>query len=41
MCSVFLHEQDKVVNVSCEHLEPVQPEKGNRVRNHTVVFIST
>ncbi|XP_041365560.1 transcription elongation factor SPT5-like [Gigantopelta aegis] len=32
MCSVFLHEQDKVVNVSCEHLEPVEPEKGNRAK---------
>ncbi|KAL4224649.1 Transcription elongation factor SPT5 [Mactra antiquata] len=32
MCSVFLPEEDKVVNVSCEHLEPVLPEKGDKTK---------
>ena len=31
MCSVFLPEEDKVININGEHLEPVEPEKGNRV----------
>ncbi|XP_045177406.2 transcription elongation factor SPT5-like [Mercenaria mercenaria] len=32
MCSVFLPEEDKVVNVSCEHLEPVLPEKNDKAK---------
>ena len=31
MCSLFLPDEDKVINISVEHLEPVEPEKGNRV----------
>jgi len=31
MCSVFLPAEDKVVSIPCEHLEPVQPEKGDKV----------
>lgn len=31
MCSLFIPEEDKVVNIACEHLEPVSPEKGDRV----------
>ena len=37
MCSVFLPEEDKVINISGEHLEPVEPEKGNRVSNGGVL----
>lgn len=37
MCSLFIPEEDKVVNIACEHLEPVPPEKGDRV---SLVFIS-
>ena len=33
MSSVFLPDEDKVINISVEHLEPVEPEKGNRVSN--------
>ncbi|KAH3888745.1 transcription elongation factor SPT5-like [Dreissena polymorpha] len=32
MCSVFLPDEDKVVNISCEHLEPVQPEKNDKTK---------
>ena len=28
---MFLPEEDKVININGEHLEPVEPEKGNRV----------
>ena len=31
MCTLFLPDEDKVLNISVEHLEPVEPEKGNRV----------
>ncbi|KAL5006667.1 hypothetical protein ScPMuIL_015473 [Solemya velum] len=30
MCSVFIPDEDKVVNIACEHLEPVLPEKGDK-----------
>lgn len=29
MCSVFLPEEDRVVNILCDHLEPVQPQRGD------------
>ncbi|XP_071104525.1 transcription elongation factor SPT5-like [Haliotis cracherodii] len=32
MCSVYITDEDKVVNVSCEHLEPVQPEKQDKAK---------
>jgi transcription elongation factor SPT5 len=32
MCSVYLPEEDKVVNIAGEHLEPVRPEGGDKVR---------
>lgn len=32
MCSLFIPEEDKVVNIACEHLEPVSPEKGDRAK---------
>jgi len=32
MCTLYIPEEDKVVSVASEHLEPVVPQKGNRVR---------
>lgn len=32
MSSVFLPDEDKVISISVEHLEPVEPEKGNRAK---------
>ncbi|KAK8739948.1 hypothetical protein OTU49_003279, partial [Cherax quadricarinatus] len=32
MCSVFLPEEERVVNFSCETLEPITPEQGDRVK---------
>lgn len=32
MCSVFLPEEDKVINISCDHLEPILPEKGDKAK---------
>lgn len=37
MCSLFIPEEDKVVNIACEHLEPVSPEKGDRVSTEGIV----
>ncbi|KAK7098266.1 transcription elongation factor SPT5-like [Littorina saxatilis] len=31
-CSVYIPVEDKVVNIACEHLEPVQPEKHDKVK---------
>ena len=31
MCSVYLDEEDRVVNVACEHLEPVKPSAEDKV----------
>lgn len=42
MCSVFLPEEDRVVNIICDHLEPVIPKSGDdfKVRkiNNTLVY---
>ena len=38
MSSVFLPDEDKVINISVEHLEPVEPEKGNRVSSSLETF---
>jgi transcription elongation factor SPT5 len=32
MCTLFLPEEDKVISVASEHLEPVLPDKGDRVK---------
>ncbi|KAK2179528.1 hypothetical protein NP493_486g02048 [Ridgeia piscesae] len=32
MCTLYIPEEDKVVSVASEHLEPVVPQKGNRVK---------
>lgn len=29
MCSVFLPQEDRVVNIMCDHLDPVQPQRGD------------
>lgn len=31
MCSVFLLQEDRVVNILSEHLEPVFPTQGDKV----------
>ena len=31
MCTLFIPDRDKVISVASEHLEPVCPEKGDRV----------
>lgn len=31
MCSVFLPEEDRVVNIAGEHLEPVVPKQHEKV----------
>ena len=32
MCSVFLPQEDRVVNVICEYLDPVQPKYHDAVK---------
>jgi len=32
LCSVFIQDEDKTVTVACEHLEPVAPQKNDRVK---------
>lgn len=32
MCTLFVPEEDKVISVAGEHLEPVYPTKGDRVK---------
>jgi len=32
MCSVFLYEEDRTVNVAAEHLAPVEPARGDKVK---------
>lgn len=29
MCSVFLPEEDRVVTIMCDHLDPVVPQRGD------------
>ncbi|XP_025834254.1 transcription elongation factor SPT5-like [Agrilus planipennis] len=29
MCSVFLPEEDRVVNIMSNHLDPVRPQRGD------------
>lgn len=29
MCSVFLPEEDRTVNIMCDHLDPVRPQRGD------------
>lgn len=32
MCSVFLPDEDRTVSIAAEHLQPVQPVRGDRVK---------
>lgn len=32
MCSVFLPDEDRTVSIAAEHLQPVQPTRGDRVK---------
>ena len=32
MCSVFLPDEDRTVNIPAEHLQPVQPVRGDKVK---------
>ena len=32
MCSVFLPDEDRTVNIPAEHLKPVQPVRGDTVK---------
>ena len=32
MCSVFLPDEDRTVSIAAEHLQPVQPSRGDRVK---------
>lgn len=32
MCSIYLLDEDRIVNVQSEHLEPVMPAKTDRVK---------
>lgn len=35
MCSVFLPEEDRVVNIVCDHLEPVVPQREDAIKVRT------
>lgn len=32
MCSVFLPKEDRVISIAAEHLQPVEPRRGERVK---------
>jgi hypothetical protein len=32
MCSVFLPDEDRTVNITADHLQPVQPVRGDKVK---------
>ena len=32
MCSVFLPAEDRTVSIAADHLQPVQPSRGDRVK---------
>jgi len=39
MCTLYVPDQDKVISVASEHLEPIRPEKGDRVSLCTPFYI--
>lgn len=39
MCALYLIDEEKTVNITCEHLEPVLPEKGDKVSVASSVII--
>ena len=32
MCSVFLYEEARTINIAAEHLAPVEPARGDKVK---------
>lgn len=32
MCSVFLPDEDRTVNIAPDHLQPVVPDRGHKVK---------
>jgi hypothetical protein len=32
MCSVFLPDEDRTVSIAADHLKPVQPVRGDKVK---------
>lgn len=32
MCSVFLPDEDRTVNIAPDHLQPVVPARGNKIK---------
>ena len=32
MCSVFLNEEERTINIAAEHLQPVTPVRGDKVK---------
>lgn len=32
MCTVFLPAEDRVVNIMCDHLDPVRPQRGDQFK---------
>jgi len=39
MCTLYVPDQDKVISVASEHLEPICPEKGDRVSGINTVLL--
>ena len=39
ICTLYIPDEDKVVSVASEHLEPQIPQKGDRVRLHFFVCL--
>lgn len=39
MCSVFLPEEDRVVNIICDHLEPVIPKSGDDFKVRKLIIL--
>ena len=39
VCTLYIPDEDKVVSVTSEHLEPQVPQKGDRVRQHLHMFM--
>lgn len=39
MCSVFLPEEDRVVNIMADHLDPVPPQRGDAFKVWLVVVV--
>ena len=33
MCSVFLNEEERTINIAAEHLQPVTPVRGDKIKD--------